>query len=62
MSAWLGFRTHRPNLRFVAFDVPILAGVDLRPLPWQDRLELLAEAFALPLELSPLVQPQAAFV
>lgn len=36
--------------------------MDLRPLPWEDRrarLELLAEAFDIPFELSPLVQPSA---
>jgi ATP-dependent DNA ligase len=26
-------KRHRPELRFVAFDVPVLAGVDLRGLP-----------------------------
>ena len=65
MSALLGSKTHRPSLRFVAFDVPILAGVDLRPLPWQDRrerLELLAQAFELPLELSSIVEPRAGLV
>jgi ATP-dependent DNA ligase len=45
------------------FDVPILAGVDLRPLPWherRERLELLARAFVGPFELSPIVEPSAA--
>jgi ATP-dependent DNA ligase len=40
--------------------VPILAGVALRPLPWEERrerLELLGSAFDLPIELSPLVPP-----
>src|SRR3954454_24293728 len=51
MSALLGSKRHRADLRFVAFDVPILAGVDLRRMPWQDRrdrLELVAEAFDVP--------------
>ena len=63
MSALLGSKAHRAGLRFVAFDVPILAGVDLRPLPWQqrrDRLELIARAFDVPLELSPIVEPSRA--
>ena len=45
--------------RLVVFDVPILAGVDLRRLPWQERrerLELLAQAFELPLELSLVIE------
>jgi ATP-dependent DNA ligase len=65
MAALLGSKRHRDRLRFVAFDVPILAGVDLRSLPWHDRrerLELLAQAFDLPLELSPLVEPSRALV
>jgi ATP-dependent DNA ligase len=40
----------------------VLAGVDLRGFAWTDRrerLELLAQAFAVPLELSPIVQPSA---
>ena len=63
MSALLGSKRYRAELRFVAFDVPILAGVDLRQLPWQDRrdrLELVAEAFDIPLELSPIVEPSRA--
>jgi hypothetical protein len=32
MTAPLGSKRSRADLRFVAFDVPILAGVDLRPL------------------------------
>ena len=63
MSALLGSKRHRPDLRFVAFDVPILAGVDLRPLSWQerrDRLELIAQAFDVPIELSPIVAPSRA--
>ena len=52
-----------PDLRLVVFDLPVLAGVDLRPLPWQERrerLELLAGAFDVPFELSPVVEPSAA--
>src|SRR5207249_4861522 len=53
MAALFGSKTHRPDLRLVVFDVPILAGVDLRSLPWQERrerLELVAKAFDVPLE------------
>src|SRR5919198_37116 len=59
-AALYGSKRHRDRLRFVVFDVPVLAGVDLRPLSWQERrerLELLAQAFELPIELSPLVEP-----
>jgi ATP-dependent DNA ligase len=62
MAALQGSLTHRPALRFVVFDVPVLAGVDLRPLSWSSRreqLELLAQAFEVPFELSPIVQPSA---
>jgi bifunctional non-homologous end joining protein LigD len=48
---------------FVVFDVPVLAGVDLRDFPWEERrerLDLLAGAFDVPLELSPVVEPSAA--
>jgi bifunctional non-homologous end joining protein LigD len=65
MSALMGSKRYRPDLRFVVFDVPVLAGVDLRDLAWQDRrdrLELLAQAFELPLELSPLVEPRVGLV
>lgn len=65
VAALIGSKAHRPDLRFVAFDLPVLAGVDLRAMPWQerrDRLELLAQAFELPLELSPLVEPHTALV
>jgi bifunctional non-homologous end joining protein LigD len=58
-------RTYRPDLRFIVFDVPILLGTDLRALPWQERrerLELLARAFDVPLELSPLVDPSVSLV
>jgi ATP-dependent DNA ligase len=60
LAAATGSPTFGPSLRLVVFDVPILAGVDLRPLPWQERrerLELLAQAFDVPFELSPLVDP-----
>jgi bifunctional non-homologous end joining protein LigD len=60
MAALQGSRRFGPELRLVVFDVPILAGVDLRAEPWQarrERLELLARAFAYPLELSPIVEP-----
>jgi bifunctional non-homologous end joining protein LigD len=65
MAALLGSRKYRTSLRFVVFDVPILLGADLRRLPWQDRrerLELLAQAFDVPLELSPLVEPSVSLV
>jgi bifunctional non-homologous end joining protein LigD len=65
MSALLGSKRFRPSLRFVVFDVPFLLGTDLRGLPWQerrDRLELLASAFEVPLELSPLVEPSVRLV
>ena len=58
-------QTWRCESRFVVFDVPILLGVDLRSLPWQDRrerLELLAQAFDVPLELSPIVEPSVGLV
>src|SRR5204862_3021100 len=51
MAALYGSKAHRASLRFVVFDVPVLAGVDLRGLPWQERrerLELLARAFGVP--------------
>jgi ATP-dependent DNA ligase len=60
MAAILGSKRYRPGHRFVVFDVPFLAGVDLRELPWQDRrdrLELLSRAFAAPYELSPVIEP-----
>jgi ATP-dependent DNA ligase len=57
MSALLGSKRHRSDLRFVAFDVPILAGVDLRRLPWQERRE---PPFDVPIELSPIVEPTRA--
>jgi bifunctional non-homologous end joining protein LigD len=63
MAALFGAKRHRAELRYVVFDVPILAGVDLRGLPWEERrerLELLAQAFDIPLELSPVVEPSRA--
>jgi ATP-dependent DNA ligase len=63
MAALHGSARHRDVLRFVVFDVPYLAGVDLRPLPWTERrarLELLAQAFDDPFELSPVVTPNPA--
>jgi bifunctional non-homologous end joining protein LigD len=60
MAALYGSRRFRDELRFVVFDVPYLAGADLRLLSWQDRrerLELLAQAFEPPYELSPVVTP-----
>ena len=65
MAALIGSKAHRADLRFVAFDLPVLAGVDLRKMPWhdrRDRLELLAQAFDVPLELSPLVEPHTGLV
>src|SRR3954454_7288951 len=65
MSALMGSKRYRADLRFVVFDVPVLAGVDLRDLEWQERrerLDLLAHAFELPLEVSPVVEPRVALV
>lgn len=65
MAALLGSKRLRADLRFVVFDVPFLLGADLRGLTWQERrerLELLAQAFEVPLELSPLVEPSVALV
>lgn len=65
MAALLGSKRYRADLRFVVFDVPILLGADLRGLTWQERrerLELLALAFDIPLELSPLVEPSTSLV
>ena len=48
MAALHGSKRFQPELRYVVFDVPFLAGVDLRRLPWierRERLELLAQAF-----------------
>jgi bifunctional non-homologous end joining protein LigD len=63
MAAIYGSRTHAAALRLVVFDVPFLAGVDLRDEPWEarrERLELLARAFDYPFELSPVVEPSQA--
>jgi ATP-dependent DNA ligase len=63
MSALLGSKRHQPDIRMVVFDVPFLAGVDLRSLAWterRERLELLAHAFEIPLEPSPIVEPSEA--
>jgi ATP-dependent DNA ligase len=65
MAALLGSKRYRASLRFVVFDVPVLLGTDLRGLPWherRERLELLAQAFDIPLELSPLVEPSVSLV
>jgi hypothetical protein len=51
MAALTGSKRHGESLRFVAFDLLYLAGVDLRSLPWRarrERLELLAQAFEPP--------------
>jgi ATP-dependent DNA ligase len=58
-------KKYRADLRLVVFDAPFLLGADLHGLPWQerrDRLELLARAFEVPLELSPVVEPSTALV
>jgi ATP-dependent DNA ligase len=63
MSALLGSKRHRPDLRLVVFDVPVLAGVDLGGMPWQERrerLELVGQAFDVPIEPSPIVEPSRA--
>ena len=63
MAALHGSTKHGAALRFVVFDVPYLAGVDLRRLPWRERrerLELLARAFVAPIELSPVIGPSEA--
>jgi len=63
MSALLGSKQHRTDLRLVVFDVPVLAGVDLGSLPQQerrDRLEQVPQALDGPLELSPIVSPSRA--
>jgi ATP-dependent DNA ligase len=63
MAALQGSARHGHALRVHVFDVPYLAGADLRPLPWEarrERLELLAEAFEPPYELVPVVTPNPA--
>jgi len=37
MATLLGSKRYRPQLRFVAFDLPFLVGVDLRLLLWAER-------------------------
>jgi ATP-dependent DNA ligase len=63
MAALLGSKRYQEELEFIVFGVPILASVDFRGLPWserRERLELLAEAFAPPIRLSPVVLPSVA--
>jgi bifunctional non-homologous end joining protein LigD len=63
MAALFGAKKHADSLRLVVFDLPVLAGVDIRDEPWierRTRLELLATGFDQPLVLSPLVQPSQA--
>jgi ATP-dependent DNA ligase len=63
MAALQGSARHGDALRVHVFDAPMLAGVDLRPLPWQarrERLELLSQAFEDPYRLVPVVQPDPA--
>jgi ATP-dependent DNA ligase len=63
MAAILGSKRYRPQVHFVVFDVPVLAGVDLRELGSQDRryrLELLSRAFREPYQLSPVIEPSIA--
>jgi ATP-dependent DNA ligase len=65
MAALLGSKRYRADLRFVVFDLPFLVGADLRGWSWQDRrdrLELLAQAFEVPMDLSPLVEPSTSLV
>ena len=65
MAALQGSARHGDALRVHVFDLPYLAGVDLRPLSWKDRrerLELLAQAFEPPYELVPVVPPDPALV
>lgn len=60
MAALTGSRRFRDQLRFVVFDLPFLAGIDLRHLAWserRERLELLARAFEPPYQLSPVIDP-----
>ena len=65
MAALQGSARHGDALRVHVFDVPLLAGVDLRPLRWherRDRLELLAQAFEDPDRLVPVVRPNTSLV
>jgi ATP-dependent DNA ligase len=60
MSGLYGSRRQGDPLRYLVFGVPVLASVDLRPLPWsqrRERLELLAAAFEPPARPSALVKP-----
>ena len=60
MAALQGSARHGDALRVCVFDVTMLAGVDLRQLPWQERrerLELLAQGFEGPYLLVPVLQP-----
>ena len=62
MAVLRGAWPFEASLRLVVFDMPVFAGLDLRFEPWEDRrrrLETLAQAFAYPLELSPVVEPSA---
>jgi quercetin dioxygenase-like cupin family protein len=62
MAVLRGAWPFEPSLRLVVFDLPVFAGLDLRVEPWENRrqrLELLAQAFTYPLELSPVVEPSA---
>jgi ATP-dependent DNA ligase len=55
----MGSKRYSERLRFVGFDLPVLAGADLRGLSWaerRERLEILATAFEEPVELSPVVE------
>lgn len=55
-----GAGRNESGLRFVSFDLPYLAGEDLRSLTWTERrtrLELVARHFAEPIELVGLLQP-----
>ncbi len=63
MAALQGSARHGDALRVHVFDVPYLAGVDLRALSWEarrERLELLAQAFEPPYELVPVLTPNPA--
>jgi hypothetical protein len=60
MAALHGSR-YRSQLRFLVFDVPILAGADLRGLAWHDPAARTSRpAFDVPFELSPVVEPDPA--
>lgn len=65
MAALQGSARHGDALRVHVFDVPMLAGVDFRPMSWQERrerLELLAQAFEDPYQLVPVVGPDTSLV